>query len=96
MERSILEGIFARGDRRLSKVLQAAYNRGAHFDAWDECFNYNHYLEAFKECDLDPAFYAHRTRNNNELFPWDHLAGNNRRQLHNRLQNILKIINSTE
>lgn len=92
MERSMLEAAFARGDRRLSKVLEIAYRNGARFDSWDECFDYQRYLNAFKECDLDPAFYAHRTRSQNELLPWAHLAGDNGDQLYRRLQRILEML----
>ena len=95
MERSILEAVFARGDRRLSYVLETAYAAGARFDAWDECFDYNRYLEAFKQCNLDPAFYTHRTRTQNELLPWQHLAGDNHTQLYRRLQKIIQTLNET-
>ena len=93
LERSILEGVFARGDRRLSRVLEEAYTAGAKFDAWDECFDYNRYLEAFAKCGLDPAFYAHRERGENEVLPWDHLGGDNREQLYKRLQRITEMLN---
>ncbi len=92
LERSILEGVFARGDRRLSRVLEEAYETGAKFDAWDECFDYNRYLEAFAKCGLDPAFYAHRERGEDEVLPWDHLGGDNRGQLYKRLQRITEML----
>ncbi len=92
MERSILEAVFARGDRRLSHVIEAAYRAGARFDAWDECFSHHRYEEAFKQCDLDPAFYAHRQRSENELQPWYHLAGDNHDQLYRRFQRIMQIL----
>jgi len=86
MERSILEAVFARGDRRLSSVIETAYRNGACFDSWNECFDYDCYLAAFKQHNIDPACYAHRRRSQTEPLPWDHLAGDNRKQLYNRLQ----------
>jgi len=96
MERSLLEGALARGDRRLSYVLEAAYQAGAHFDSWDECFDYHRYLEAFRQCNLDPDFYTHRSRDKKEILPWDHLAGNNRSAVFDRLQRILTILNEEQ
>lgn len=70
---SFLEGIFARGDRRLSKVILKACEKGCKFDGWDEFFSLDKWLEAFKECGIDPEFYANRLRPYDELMPWDHL-----------------------
>ncbi len=70
---SFLEGVFARGDRRLSAVIEAAYKKGCSFDGWDECFNLEKWLEAFEECNISPEFYAGRQRDYNEIMPWDHL-----------------------
>lgn len=70
---SFLEAVFARGDRRLCAVLEQAVNWGLHFDGWDECFDFDKWLEAFAACGLDPAFYANRQRGFDEVFPWDHL-----------------------
>ena len=89
MQRSILEGVFSRGDRRLSQVIEKVYKSGGRFDAWDECFDYNRYIRAFEECGIDPDFYAHRARGETEVLPWDHLAGDNRQQLYQRLQRTL-------
>jgi len=89
MERSILEAVFARGDRRLSRVIETAYRTGARFDSWNEYFDHQRYTDAFSKCNIDPAFYAQRPRRANETLPWDHLAGNNRDQLHRRLQQIV-------
>lgn len=66
-----LEGIFARGDRRLSKVLVAAYKNGCIFDSWSEFFNYEGWMKAFEECHVDYAFYVHRERPLDEILPWD-------------------------
>ena len=70
---SFLEGVFARGDRRLGAVIEAAYKKGCRFDGWDECFNLDAWLEAFDECNVSPEFYANRTRSFEEIMPWDHL-----------------------
>ncbi len=72
-ETSFLEAVFARGDRRLSKVLETVYLLGQHFDAWDECFDFSRYMKAFELSGLDPDFYATRERSFEEVFPWDHL-----------------------
>lgn len=70
---SFLEGVFARGDRKLGAVIESAYKKGCRFDGWDECFNLDAWLEAFGECDVAPEFYANRTRPFDEITPWDHL-----------------------
>ena len=67
---SFLEAVLARGDRRLGKVLETAWRKGAKLDAWEEYFSLNRWLEAFDECGLDPHFYANRTRPEDELMPW--------------------------
>jgi len=71
---SFLEAVLARGDRRLCKVLEAAWRKGAHLDAWEEYFSLDRWLEAFDECDLDPHFYANRTRSEDELLPWSMIS----------------------
>lgn len=68
---SMLEGVFARGDRRLSKVILKAYEKGCIYDAWSEFYVHEKWLESFKECDIEPEFYTTRVREENELFPWD-------------------------
>ncbi len=71
---SFLEAILARGDRRLGKVLEKAYRKGAKLDAWSDCFDLNRWLEAFDECGLDPAFYANRERKKEEIMPWSMIS----------------------
>lgn len=71
---SLLEGVFARGDRRLSRVILKAYERGCRFDGWSERFRFDMWEDAFKEVGLDMAFYAYRERGKDELFPWGHLG----------------------
>ena len=67
---SFLEAVLARGDRRMGKVLEAAWRKGAKLDAWEEYFSLDRWLEAFDQCGLDPHFYANRTREKDELMPW--------------------------
>lgn len=68
---SRVEAVFARGDRRLSKALYAAYKKGMMLDGWDEFFSYEKWLEAFDEAGIDPSFYANRRFGKDELLPWD-------------------------
>ncbi|MBQ3052738.1 MAG: TIGR03960 family B12-binding radical SAM protein [Clostridia bacterium] len=70
---SFLEGVLARGDRRLGDVVEKAYKKGCRFDSWSECFNLDNWMDAFDECGIDPAFYANRTRSYEEITPWEHL-----------------------
>ena len=67
---SFLEAVLARGDRRLGRVLELAFRKGAHLDAWGEYFDLSRWEEAFAECGLDPAFYANRVRPREEILPW--------------------------
>ena len=71
---SFLEAVLARGDRRLGKVLETAWRKGAKLDAWEEYFSLDRWLEAFDECGLDPHFYANRTRSEDELMPWSMIS----------------------
>ena len=70
---SFLEGIFARGDRKLCDVIEAAFRKGCKFDSWDEHFSFEHWMEAFEECGVEPTFYNNRKREYTEILPWDHL-----------------------
>lgn len=70
---SFLEAVFARGDRKLNKVMELACERGFHFDGWNDCFSLEKWLELFEECGIDPAFYANRRRSFDEILPWDHI-----------------------
>ncbi len=72
-ETSFLEAVFARGDRKLCRVLEAAFRAGQHFDGWDDCFDFDKWMRAFADCRIDPDFYATRQRPFDEVFPWDHL-----------------------
>ena len=68
---TVLEGIMARGDRKLSKAILHVYENGGIYDAWSEFFKYQRWLDAFKACDIDMDFYNKRERYETEVFPWD-------------------------
>ena len=68
---TVLEGFLARGDRRCSKVILKAYEKGALYDAWSESFHYDIWKEAFKETGVDIEFYTLRERSTDEILPWD-------------------------
>lgn len=70
---SFIEACLARGDRRMSEVVRAAWKLGARFDGWDEYFRKDIWLEAFRQVGLDPKFYANRQRGEDEVFPFDHI-----------------------
>ena len=71
---SFIEAVLARGDRRLGKVLETIWRKGGHLDAWEEYFSLERWMEAFDECDVDPAFYAYRRREKDEIMPWDMIS----------------------
>lgn len=66
-----LEGVLARGDRKLSKVIYDAYQAGCIFDSWSEYFHYDRWMDAFEKNGIDPLFYTAREREKEEYFPWD-------------------------
>ena len=68
---SRLEAVFARGDRRLGKVIETAVNNGARLDGWDEYFNYSNWFDAMAECGIDADFYTTRGYGEDEVLPWD-------------------------
>ena len=70
---SFLEAVFARGDRKLCKVLEKAAQCGMHFDGWNDCFDFEKWMSIFEQCGVDPAFYANRKRSFDEVLPWDHI-----------------------
>ncbi len=70
---SLIEGVLARGDRRLNKVLLRAFELGCKYDAWDDKFDFEKWKQAFEDCGIDPFFYTRRKREFSELLPWDHL-----------------------
>ena len=70
---SVIEGIYARGDRRLSALVLEVYLQGGIFDAWTEFFSMDRYREAMKKLGIDPSFYLTRERPLTEVFPWAHI-----------------------
>ncbi len=71
---TMMEAWLSRGDRRISKVIETAWRNGAKFDAWQDFHNYEIWINAFSESNLDPSFYVHRERDLDEVFPWDHIS----------------------
>lgn len=71
---SVLEGIMARGDRRLADSIEAAYKKGCMYDAWTDTYHHDYWLEAFEENNVDISFYTTRERSLDEIFPWDFLS----------------------
>lgn len=70
---SLIEGVLARGDRRLNAVILDAYKNGCKFDSWDDRFNFDGWMNSFEKNNIDPHFYTQRQRDFSELLPWDHL-----------------------
>ncbi len=70
---TFLEGVFARGDRKLCDVIEKAYRNGCTFDSWDDKFNFEGWMSAFEECNISPDFYTKRRREYDEILPWDHI-----------------------
>ncbi len=68
---SVLEGVLARGDRRLCGVIRRVYEKGSIYDAWGECYHHERWLDAIEECSLSVDFYTHRERSLDEILPWD-------------------------
>jgi radical SAM family uncharacterized protein len=68
---TVLEGILARGDRKIGQVIRKVYEKGGMFDAWSEFFDYERWMRTFAECGIDPDFYTMRERPTDEILPWD-------------------------
>jgi len=71
---SVVEGLLSRGDRRLGRVLELVWRKGGVFQEWGEHFDIQLWLDAMAECGLDPDWYIHRHRTEDEVLPWDHLS----------------------
>ena len=80
VDRSLLEGAMARGDRRMGRAIYEAWRAGARFDAWDETLNMSAWQAGFQAAGIDPAFYAHRARGRAEVLPWDRLSTRDTRE----------------
>jgi len=72
-EMSFIEAVLARGDRRLGRAIEEAWREGCRFDGWSEYFLYERWCDAFQRVRLDPAFYANRRYDYDEVLPWEHL-----------------------
>lgn len=72
-EVSFLEGVIARGDRRLSDVMERVWRMGSRFDGWSECFDFQKWAGAFRESGMDPEGYAYRRYGYDQVLPWDHI-----------------------
>ncbi len=70
---SLLEGVFARGDRKLSSLLIKAYENGCRLDGWTDKFRFDLWEKAFEQTNIDPLFYTTRQRSDDEVLPWDHI-----------------------
>lgn len=70
---TFLEGVFARGDRKLCDVIETAYRNGCKFDSWDDKFRFDTWMNAFETCGISTEFYANRRRSYDEVLPWDHI-----------------------
>ena len=71
---SFLEACFARGDRKMADVLEAAWRLGCRFDGWTDQFSFENWMKAFEQCGVDPAFYANRRRSEDEILPWSMIS----------------------
>ncbi|MFZ5352942.1 MAG: TIGR03960 family B12-binding radical SAM protein [Bacillota bacterium] len=88
---SYLEAIFARGDRRLGKVLLKAWQLGCKFDGWDQYFKFDLWMKAFEESAIEPEFYAYRNRATDEVLPWEHIdVGVTKKYLRSEYKKALK------
>ncbi len=70
-DESVLEGVLARGDRKVADLIELVYKKGAIYDAWSEQFDRQKWLDSFEELGMDPYFYTNRERSTDELLPWD-------------------------
>ncbi|MBA7669172.1 hypothetical protein ES703_77300 [subsurface metagenome] len=90
INRSVLESAIGRGDRRLCDVIEAAWQGGARFDLWDECFDYMLWQKAFEKFGMDIDTTAQRQFGNDEILPWEHLGGPDKRYLLTHLEEAMK------
>ena len=89
--RSVLESVIGRGDRRICDVIEAAWQGGARFDLWDECFEPAIWREAFEKFGFDLERLAQREFGRDEIVPWEHLGGPDKKYLLTHLDKAMKI-----
>ena len=94
INRSLLESVIGRGDRRLCDVIEAAWREGARFDLWDECFDPALWRGAFEKFGLDLEKLAQKEFERDEILPWEHLGGPGRRYLLGHLEKAMELVSS--
>jgi len=94
INRSLLESAIGRGDRRLCDVIEAAWQSGARFDLWDECFDYELWQKAFDKFAMDIETAARKQFDQDEILPWEHLAGPDKKYLLTHLNEAIEITKS--
>ena len=72
-ETSLIEAVLSKGDRRVADAIEEVWRQGGRLDAWSDYFSFERWMDAFRSCGLDPAFYANREIPTDELLPWDHI-----------------------
>jgi len=86
----VLESARARGDRRLCDVIEAAWQDGARFDLWDECFEYELWQKSFEKFEMDVEELAQRQFGRDEILPWEHLGGPEKKYLLGHLDKAME------
>ncbi len=90
IERSVLESAIGRGDRRLGDVIEEVWRNGARFDLWDECFDYALWQKAFERFGMDIDTAAQRQFGPDEILPWEHLGGPEKKYLLGHLDKAME------
>ena len=90
INRSVLESAIGRGGRQYADVIEAAWKSGARFDLWDECFDYELWQKAFGKLGMDVEADAQKHFNTDEILPWEHLGGPDKKYLLTHLENANK------
>ncbi|HUU19317.1 MAG TPA: TIGR03960 family B12-binding radical SAM protein [Sedimentisphaerales bacterium] len=94
INRSLLESVIGRGDRRLCDVIEAAWQGGARFDLWDECFDFEIWRRAFEKFGLDLEKLAQKEFERDEILPWEHLGGPGKKYLLGHLEKAMELVSS--
>ncbi len=94
IDRSVLESAIGRGDRCLSDVIEAAWRAGAKFDLWDECLDFEIWRGAFEKLGLDVDELAQRQFTPDEILPWEHLGGQDKKYLLKHFEDSMQLVNS--
>ncbi len=94
INRSVLESVIGRGDRRLCDVIEAAWKKGTRFDLWDECFDFEIWRRAFEKFGYDLEKLAQREFERDEVLPWEHLGGPGKKYLLGHLDKAMELVSS--